>query len=259
VSTNVYVVSPHLDDAVFSLGATVAALTARGARVRAVTLFAGDPECDLPAGESNRRAGFATVGEASRTRRQEDARACGLLGMTPRWLRFNDDEAFSRDRDVLAAALATALADADLVLVPGSPLQHPDHRLTTDLVLALPDLRGRVGLYVEQPYTAWRLLRPGAVRRAPHSLLTGPQPVEVPGTGVRWSRSPATVSCYRRKLRALGAYRSQLPVLHRLPRTRVALYELAARGEHLTWPRGFGADGVGDAHRWSRLLRPHAL
>ena len=257
MSHDVYVVSPHLDDAVFSLGATVAALAVHGLSVTAVTVFAGDPGCDLPAGESNRRAGFATVGEAARTRRKEDARACALLGMTPRWLPFNDDEAFERDPDVVATALGSALADADLVLVPGAPLQHPDHRLTTDLVLALPHLHERIGLYVEQPYTAWRLLGPSVLRRAPRSLLAGREAaVEVPDGDVRWSRSPATVSCYRRKLRALGAYRSQLTVLRRLPRTRVALYELAAGGEHLAWPRTVGPVRAPDLRR--RPLRQRA-
>ncbi len=224
------VVSPHLDDAVLSVGATCAALVRAGVRVTALTLFAGDPDSQAPAGPSNRHAGHATVGEAARTRRAEDARACALLGVVPRWLAHDDDEAAPRDPAVLARSLAAALVDADRVLVPGAPLEHPDHRLTTDLVLGLTDLGGSVGWYVEQPYAAWQTLRPGRLRSGPAALRSTALTRGAASTTVDvslWDRV--------RKVRALGAYRSQLAVLRRMPRVRVLLSDLLSGGERLAW------------------------
>ena len=67
---DVVVVSPHLDDAALSLGAAIARARRIGAaRVVVLTVFAGNPESDLPAGGWDSRAGFATEGEASRARR----------------------------------------------------------------------------------------------------------------------------------------------------------------------------------------------
>lgn len=44
------VLSPHLDDAVLSLGATIARLSRHGRSVRVVTAFANDPTSRAPAG-----------------------------------------------------------------------------------------------------------------------------------------------------------------------------------------------------------------
>ena len=86
---DVAVLSPHLDDAILSLGAAISG--ARG-DVRVVTVFAGDPDSTLAAGEWDSRAGFRTVGEAARARREEDALACADVGARPVWLPFVDDQ-----------------------------------------------------------------------------------------------------------------------------------------------------------------------
>src|SRR5262249_8239648 len=88
-SERVVVVSPHLDDAVLSLGAAIAC-TARGRSVEVLHVFGGDPESDAPAGGWDRRGGFRTEGEATRARREEDRRACAVLGASPAWLSFGD-------------------------------------------------------------------------------------------------------------------------------------------------------------------------
>src|SRR3712207_8859213 len=90
-SGRVAVVSPHLDDAVLSLGASMHAAARRGARVEAVTVLAGDPASTTPADDSNRRAGFATAGEAARLRREEDRRACTAVRATPTWLTLRSE------------------------------------------------------------------------------------------------------------------------------------------------------------------------
>ena len=84
----IVVLSPHLDDAVLSIGASIAGLTRRGARVDVVTVLAGDPLLSAPAGAYDRSCGFTNAGEAAGIRRSEDALACGTIGANPVWLPF---------------------------------------------------------------------------------------------------------------------------------------------------------------------------
>jgi LmbE family N-acetylglucosaminyl deacetylase len=212
------VLSPHLDDAVLSLGAAIAASARAGAETTVLTVFGCDPLSDAPAGWWDRRAGFQTEGEAARARRDEDARACARLGATPRWLPFRDATYPPRPAQLAVwTAIVDAAADtrADTVLVPGFPLRHPDHAWLAALVLArsLPDVR--VGLYVEQPYT-WRL---GAS----------------PNGGPPWERLPAAADDRAAKRRAAGAYRTQLPLLGRLIPARISLHEARLGGEAVAW------------------------
>src|SRR5207244_2118642 len=88
----VVVISPHLDDAIFSLGAAIAQTVRSGGDVTVLTVFAGDPSSSAPAGNWDARAGFATVGEAAHARRREDERACAHVGAIPVWLPFGDEQ-----------------------------------------------------------------------------------------------------------------------------------------------------------------------
>src|SRR5918997_1096243 len=127
----VVVVSPHLDDAALSLGAAIARATRRGTPVTVLTPLAGDPASTEP-DQWARRCGFASAGEAARARREEDRRACAILGAEPEWLPFTRNTPDSE----LAAAIREALAGAETVLVPGDPCDHPSHARVTRLVLA---------------------------------------------------------------------------------------------------------------------------
>jgi LmbE family N-acetylglucosaminyl deacetylase len=71
--------SPHLDDAVLSCGARIAATTARGGRALLVTFFTGAPEAAEIPGSHAKFADFAE-------RKAEDAAAAGVLGADVRWL-----------------------------------------------------------------------------------------------------------------------------------------------------------------------------
>jgi LmbE family N-acetylglucosaminyl deacetylase len=213
----VVVVSPHLDDAVFSLGSTIAAATRAGASVRVLTVFAGDPDSETPAGGWDAATGFHTQGEAARARRDEDAIACAAIGAAPEWLPFPDVQYADRPSDEgLWESLALSVEDADAVLIPGFPLAHPDHAWLHELVVGrrLPR-RARLGLYVEQPY-AWR----------------GKQDPPPP---TPWERLRGRRPDRRAKRDAIQAYRSQLPMFGIQPSARLALHEALRGGETLAW------------------------
>jgi LmbE family N-acetylglucosaminyl deacetylase len=75
------VLAPHLDDAAFSCGAHVATLTRAGYAVLIVTIMAGDPPpgpLSSLAREHHQR--WEVAGHDVDTRREEDVRACAILG-----------------------------------------------------------------------------------------------------------------------------------------------------------------------------------
>jgi LmbE family N-acetylglucosaminyl deacetylase len=148
--------SPHFDDAVFSLGATIARATRSGAQVTVLTVFAGDPRSRVTAGPWDHEAGFRTEGEAAAARRREDARACAILSARPVWQPFPDEQyADALDDAVLIEALEEEVGNADTLLVPGFPLIHADHLRLAALVLEAGFFPGTIRLYVEQPYALW--------------------------------------------------------------------------------------------------------
>jgi LmbE family N-acetylglucosaminyl deacetylase len=235
------VVSPHLDDAVFSVGASMRAAVRRGASVSVVTVCTGDPDSRTPAGASNRAMGFATTGAAAQARREEDARACDALGVRPVWLGFPDDpnEPAPPGGEV-ARVLGEELSRYDAVLMPGFPLTHPDHLEASRIVLEVAGAGQSLGLYVEQPYASWNALarrrRPRRSREAGLTALglrVSPAP--------RWTRAAARPDDWLAKLRAMSEYPSQLRVLRRLPRLRIMVYEVVRGGEGVMWCRLAGA------------------
>lgn len=228
----VVIVSPHLDDAVLSVGAFIAEASRTGARVTVLTVFAGAPEGNAAAGDWDRAAGFRTTGEAIRARREEDARACRIVGAHPVWLPHVESDGVADE--TLWPEVRDALADADVVLVPGYPLTHPDHVAVARLVLGR--IRGadgrapRLGLYVEEPYAAWAG-RPPSVPDSLRDLVAG---------DVTWTTVRGAGVDRRNKRRAGRAYRSQLRLLtRRVPVVwKIARFEARAGGEGIGWLAG---------------------
>jgi LmbE family N-acetylglucosaminyl deacetylase len=182
-----------------------------GVRVELLTVLALDPESSAPTRGWDLRAGFETEGAAARARRAEDAAAAVLLGVSPRWLPFGSVD-FERhgDEEAVWHAVSEGLAGADVVLLPGSPLTHPDHAWLCELLRArLP--ASTVALYAEQPYT----LRQGG---APFV----PAPVSFRDRLAKW--------------RAVRAYRSQLPLLGMRRTLRRGPSRLAWTDERIAWP-----------------------
>jgi LmbE family N-acetylglucosaminyl deacetylase len=228
----VVVISPHLDDAVLSLGAAIAR-TARRGRVEVLTVFGGDPDSEAPAGGWDRRGGFRTEGEAARGRRDEDRRACAVLRAKPVWLAFGDADYDRHGTDEeIREAVSSFVTGADAVLLPGFPLTHADHAQLTELLLRDGIPCHRIGFYVEQPY-AFR--SPGG--RTPvappllESLLASP---------ASFRREPVGLRDRKAKLKALRHYRSQLPLLGLTRHGGIGLYrflrsETRAGGEAVAW------------------------
>lgn len=226
--SHVAVVSPHCDDAVYSVGALMSAHVRAGGSVTVVTVLAGDPTSDAPAGPWDGRAGFTSEGHATRVRRAEDRAACELLGAT--CVHLDDvDEQYPRrlTDDALWARLWPHLSSADETLVPGGPLHHADHRAVADLVLTRWPATRSVRLYREEPY-ATRAGQPDA----------GPARGTAPWVCVGASRRDAID-----KVRACARYATQNPLLvapgrrHRLlGLPRMLGWSALRRGEAVTRP-----------------------
>ena len=114
------VVSPHLDDAVFSLGAAIWQATRAGHAVRVLTVLAGDEASEVPVGPWHRESGFRNAGEAARARAAEDEAACRIVGARGHRLPYLDKD-FERelDDDEVLRAVTEAVDRCDNVLLPG--------------------------------------------------------------------------------------------------------------------------------------------
>jgi LmbE family N-acetylglucosaminyl deacetylase len=226
----VVVVSPHLDDGVLSLGASIASWSRAGAAVELLTVLGCDPGSTSLSGGWDRRGGFATEGASALARREEDRQACIVLGATPVWLPFGsvDYERHGDEADV-RRAVGDAVADADILLLPGFPLSHPDHdwlarTLVSDFTSDTSRGAGRIGLYAEQPYTR----RVGGRPHVPAVLadLVGPAAFEPVRAPVRDRFA---------KWRAIRCYTSQLPLLAMRGSLRRGPHRYAAAPEWIAW------------------------
>jgi LmbE family N-acetylglucosaminyl deacetylase len=214
-------VSPHLDDAVFSCGRL---LSCRPGSVVA-TLFAGRPPGVAAPNAWDAACGFAAGDDVVAARRAEDAAALALLGATPAWLDFLDAQ---YDGAEPAAALAAALAGLIERVRPAAVLAplglfHSDHRRARDAALAARRGAGRAPawyLYADLPYARM----PGAVADELAALCArglALEPVPTPAGGSE-PRKQRACACYRSQLRGLSAPGRLGP-----PRGRERLWRLA--------------------------------
>jgi LmbE family N-acetylglucosaminyl deacetylase len=221
---DIAILSPHLDDAVYSLGAAIGESVRAGAHISVITVFAGDPDSRRPPSPWDRRFGFRSAGEAARARRAEDRRACELLGASPVWLPFDDEHGEPAGADELWESIQDAVGHVDAVLVPGFPLSHKDHLRLARVVLARRFETADLGLYAEQPYAAVVDKRPG-VPTTLTTLMQREPDWRVLNVGVvaRW-----------RKVRAWRAYRSQFQYFGYRSLANVMRYEARHGGELTT-------------------------
>lgn len=231
MARRVVALSTHLDDAVLSVGAGLAAMVRRGIDVDLVTVLAGDPDLEAPAGPWDQETDFRTSREATLARREEDGRACATLGVTATWLPYNDEQYPRGGSDAeIGERLLAILAGADAVLVPGFPVTQPDHDWLAKLVLSLEPSTGWLGLYAEQPYLEGR---------GWPSWSGGEDQGIAPPT---WHPLPAAAGDRRAKRAAREAYRSQLARIARSLgrdwpglRERMDTVEWSMGGELVAW------------------------
>lgn len=118
------VVSPHLDDAVFSVGQLLAGNPA----TVVVTVFAGIPEPDTVDGY-DRACGFANSEQAMRHRRKEDETALAMLGAEAVHLDLFGIQYESHGDGEIADALDQVMSQFAPERVVGPiGLVHPDHQ-----------------------------------------------------------------------------------------------------------------------------------
>lgn len=147
--TPVLVVSPHLDDAVYSAGQFLAGRP--GAVV--VTMFAGAPNPPQKQDWDVRRCGFADSKHAMQERIAEDNAALALLNATPVHLDFLDQQYGPAENP---SGLANAISEQvelhhpEFVVGPLG-LCHPDHVRVRNAVLAAK-FDAPLWLYGDLPY-----------------------------------------------------------------------------------------------------------
>lgn len=180
--THVVAISPHLDDAAFSVGGLLAAHARTGDRVTIVTCFTGN----VPA-----PSGFALACQLDKglgpeidymaLRRAEDYAACAVIGATAVHLplleaphrgyasapelfaaRRDDDRMLAPLTDGLAAQIA--MLSPDRLLGPLAIGNHVDHWLVRDALVALGAC---MLLWEDWPY----LMRAGDRRADPPALV----------------------------------------------------------------------------------------
>jgi LmbE family N-acetylglucosaminyl deacetylase len=146
------VLSPHLDDAVLSVGRFLAASPG----IVVVTVFAGIPD-GLGLTRYDRSCGFSTSREAVLSRHREDRRALDILGADAVRLDFLDGQYHSRrDDDEIADALrSTILSLGRTTMIGPIGSTHADHRVLGriwPLVLrSIADVMAYA--YADLPYT----------------------------------------------------------------------------------------------------------
>ncbi len=212
MARTILALSPHLDDAAFSCGGTLARLAASGARVVIATAFtASVPEPQGFALACQTDKGLSPSLDYMALRRDEDAAAAAALGVEPAWLPFPEAphrrygsaaELFGpvREDDVVVPDLARAITELirrvspDLLLAPQAVGGHVDH---VQLVRALGTARP------SPPVSWWRDFPYGA-RRSP------PEPFREAVAALPARKVRVGGAALEAKRRACRAYASQL-------------------------------------------------
>jgi len=173
--SHIVAISPHLDDAAFSVGGLLAARARAGDRVTIVTCFTGNVA--TPTGFAlacQLDKGLSPEVDYMALRRAEDRAACAVIGADAVHLplleaphrgyaRAPELFAARRDDDAMLAPLTAALAgqiealEPDLLLGPLAVGDHVDHWLVRDALAAIDH---PVLLWEDWPYLARAAMRP---------------------------------------------------------------------------------------------------
>ncbi|WP_458765840.1 PIG-L deacetylase family protein [Cupriavidus basilensis] len=226
------VISPHLDDAVFSCGAWLAACP--GSVV--VTVLAGLPPATMAAPPWDAGAGFASARAAVLARREEDRSALAMLRATPLWLDFLDGQygVPSAPAGLAQAVSEVVAAHPDVPVLAPAGVFHRDHLLVhAACAQAWAGSRERAWLFYED---AIHRRTPGQLQRQ----LMNWHAAGLAATPQTPLREPSHAA---RKARAVAAYASQLPLFG-----SAQLADLSAPERYWRWLAPDGAQ--------PRLSRP---
>ncbi len=199
------VVSPHLDDAVFSCGNLLAAHPDSVV----ATIMSADPPDTVDLTDWDRQCGFASSRDAMIARREEDRAALTLLSARPLWLDFQDRQyGMPPQVEQISAELMRAFQShlPRAVLLPLG-LFHSDHVLThLACVRALAQWQTDeppVQLaYEDSPYRASRgLLQQRLISLAAAGVAATPVHLN---TAERPGLKAQAVQCYGSQLKGLA-------------------------------------------------------
>ena len=231
-ATRLLAISPHLNDAVLSIGAGLAQAARDGAKVTVYTVFAGTAPPPYSAAAERMHAvwGFSPNEDAARHRRKEDIAALGHLGVAHRHGRFLDsiyrrlpdgqwlathvaggpklaidERPPDGDRELVAEIEdeITSIIDEfepTLLVTCAAILDHPDNQVARDAALfAAREKNIPARLWEDLPYA---IFRPDAVE-LPRGFRRG-APEFSPVRAGMWTRKRQAVECYSSQLAMLN-------------------------------------------------------
>jgi len=224
-TTRAIFLSPHYDDVVLSCGGTVALLADQGCEPVVVTVFAGEVPDEIItdfAKWKHSRWGVGGVEENVMRRQEEDRDAVAALGARAHWLGYPDaiyrgdrylsDPSLFGTPQAIETGLVALIADeirsmpewddAGTVFVPLGIGEHVDHQIMFAVGRALAGRGVRVLAYEDCPYA---IHTPAGVDRRLEEIegeVGPPMPVAIGAT-------------LERRIAAIFAYRSQVPVIFR--------------------------------------------
>lgn len=224
------VLSPHLDDAVFSCWHILAGPEP----VDVVTVFAGIPAQGTAVPRWDRITGSSDSVKRVRERLAEDREALALAGREGTYLDFVERQygAEHPSVDELAGALAERLPASAEIVAPAGIGGHSAHALTRAAALKLAGEGRPACFYADLPYAtefgwpAWVTgSRPDPFRDVDAAWTADVGPLLE--AGYRPSAVTLTDELQRGKLEAMSRYRSQLSALDGGPQQRLTHPDLA--------------------------------
>ncbi|MDB6143117.1 MAG: family deacetylase [Pseudomonas sp.] len=211
IPQHITVISPHLDDAVFSCGCLLA--QSRDALV--ITIFAGVPGPEIAVPAWDKATGFSNGYQAVLARRDEDTESMRRLGARSIWLSFWDGQ-YGRSYQTtdLVPALKTILEHRGGAVFMPMGLFHPDHLLASNACLAVREAFLLAQQYKEEGATdhpmIWFVYEEAIYRQLPGLVLT--RRAAWKQTGLKMCAVEFPTSSVKKKAYAVGAYQSQLPL-----------------------------------------------
>lgn len=128
--TKVLVISPHLDDAILSVGEMIASTD----EVTVLTMFSGSPKNPMET-DYDKKCGFANSDEANKERKNEDESACRTLNADYVHLDFLESQYREKQYDgfEIESSLKEYVELSDVIYFPEG-IVHPDHEIVFSIV-----------------------------------------------------------------------------------------------------------------------------